>query len=91
MARAMAWPLVALVRLYQRAISPLLPPSCRFTPSCSHYAVDALHQHHLPRALGLILWRLARCQPLCAGGHDPVPPGPFAAHTHTRSHSRMAA
>jgi putative membrane protein insertion efficiency factor len=66
-------PLLALVHLYRRLISPFLAPACRFSPSCSSYAVEALHVHCAPRAIGLIAWRLARCQPFCAGGHDPVP------------------
>jgi putative membrane protein insertion efficiency factor len=65
---------LSLVRAYQRLLSPLLPPACRFLPTCSHYAVEALHVHPVPRALGLIAWRLLRCQPFCRGGHDPVPP-----------------
>lgn len=73
----LALPLLALIRLYQRTLSRLLPPSCRFTPSCSHYAAEALHTHRLPRALLLTTGRLLRCQPLCRGGSDPVPPGPW--------------
>lgn len=66
-------PLLALLFVYRRWISPLLAPACRFQPSCSRYARDALLVHHAPRALGLITWRLLRCQPFCAGGHEPVP------------------
>jgi hypothetical protein len=62
------------IAAYQRWLSPLLPPACRFHPSCSQYARTSLAEHRLHRALGLICWRLLRCQPLCAGGHDPVPP-----------------
>ena len=72
----LALPLLALIRLYQRTLSRVLPPACRFEPSCSHYAA-ALQQHALPRALALTTWRLLRCQPLCKGGCDPVPPGPW--------------
>ena len=64
--------LVGLVRFYRGVISPLLPPACRFYPSCSQYALDALEKKSLPRALWLILRRLARCQPFCRGGYDPV-------------------
>lgn len=71
----LALPFLALIRLYQRTLSRLLPPACRFEPSCSHYAFAALQQHRLPRALALTAWRLARCQPFCTGGCDPVPPG----------------
>lgn len=85
----LAVPFLALIRLYQLTLSRVLPPACRFTPSCSHYAAGALQQHRLPKALGLTAWRLMRCQPFCAGGHDPVPPGPwqgrFAAPHPTRT------
>jgi putative membrane protein insertion efficiency factor len=71
------WPfkrmLMALICGYQRWISPLLPPSCRFYPSCSNYALEALQCRRLLPALALIAWRLVRCQPLCRGGYDPVP------------------
>lgn len=67
-------PLLALLRLYRRFLSPLLGPSCRFEPSCSHYATQALCGHSLPRAFGLITWRLLRCQPFGRSGLDPVPP-----------------
>ncbi len=61
-------------RLYQWAISPLLPPSCRFTPTCSEYAIEAILTHGLIRGGWLAVWRLLRCNPWTAGGHDPVPP-----------------
>jgi putative membrane protein insertion efficiency factor len=69
----MAWVLTGLVRLYQLVISPWLGPSCRFEPSCSAYAVDALRLHGGVRGSWLVVRRLARCQPFCAGGYDPVP------------------
>ncbi|MFH0793770.1 MAG: membrane protein insertion efficiency factor YidD [bacterium] len=62
-----------VVRLYQAGPARILPPSCRYFPSCSQYALEALERHSTPRALGLIVWRLMRCQPLCHGGYDPVP------------------
>ncbi len=65
--------LKALIGAYRRFISPLLGPRCRFYPSCSCYALEALDRHPLPRASALILRRLSRCHPLNPGGHDPVP------------------
>lgn len=67
-------PLVFLIRGYQRFISPLTPPMCRFHPTCSQYAVEALQVHGLLRGMALASWRIARCNPLNAGGLDPVPP-----------------
>ncbi len=72
--RAFAAPFSLLVGFYRRFISPLKPPMCRFEPSCSAYAEEALRVHLLPRALLLTIWRLLRCQPFCRGGYDPVPP-----------------
>ena len=66
--------LLTSVRFYQRYLSFLLSPACRFQPSCSHYVEEALHRKRLHVALGLIVWRLMRCQPFCKGGYDPVPP-----------------
>ena len=62
--------LVALLDIYKRRISPLLPPSCRFTPTCSEYARLALLKHGLVRGLALTAGRLLRCQPLHPGGVD---------------------
>ncbi len=79
------WParlLIVVVRAYQRWISPLLPPSCRFYPSCSAYAVEALSRHGLLRGSWLTARRLLRCGPWHPGGIDPVPelrPGSTAA------------
>jgi putative membrane protein insertion efficiency factor len=72
--RAIRGTLMRLVRLYQRVLSPFLGPSCRFVPSCSDYALEALQRKPLFEGLALIAWRLLRCQPLCKGGFDPVPP-----------------
>ena len=66
--------LILLVKIYQRWISPLFPPCCRFYPSCSHYAVEALRTYGIVRGLTLSLWRILRCNPWCRGGYDPVPP-----------------
>lgn len=64
---------ILLIKGYQRLISPLLPPSCRFTPSCSHYGIDALQKHGLLRGSYLTINRILRCHPWSKGGHDPVP------------------
>ncbi|MBU0944558.1 MAG: membrane protein insertion efficiency factor YidD [Proteobacteria bacterium] len=65
---------LGLIRGYRYLLSPLLPPSCRFTPSCSRYAIEAIETHGTWRGLLLALGRIARCQPFCQGGYDPVPP-----------------
>lgn len=62
------------IRFYQRTISPLTPPSCRFTPSCSEYGARAILVHGVLKGWLLAAWRILRCQPFAAGGHDPVPP-----------------
>jgi len=65
--------LTLLVRAYQYAVSPLLPPSCRYLPTCSQYTVEALRKHGALRGGWLAVRRIARCRPGCPGGHDPVP------------------
>ncbi|SNS06962.1 hypothetical protein SAMN04488503_2558 [Humidesulfovibrio mexicanus] len=67
--------LLAFIWLYQRLLSPLFAGSCRFEPSCSQYARQAVILHGAFKGGLLTLWRLLRCQPLCRGGHDPVPVG----------------
>jgi putative membrane protein insertion efficiency factor len=66
--------LLALIAAYRRVVSPLLPPACRFHPSCSAYAAEAVRRHGALRGAVLTVKRLARCHPLCEGGVDPVPP-----------------
>lgn len=66
--------LVALIRVYQYTISPLLGPKCRFYPSCSNYALEALQVHGVLRGSWLAIRRLSKCHPLHPGGNDPVPP-----------------
>ncbi len=61
------------VRLYQLIISPMLPPSCRFTPTCSQYAIEALEKHGVVKGGWLTLKRIARCHPWGGSGYDPVP------------------
>ena len=65
---------IFLIRIYQKLVAPLLPDCCRFEPTCSHYAVEALQVHGLIKGSWLTVWRLMRCQPFCKGGYDPVPP-----------------
>lgn len=62
-----------LLNLYKRLVSPLLPPACRYVPSCSEYAAEAVARHGIFRGAILAAWRLLRCNPLARGGFDPVP------------------
>lgn len=65
--------LIAPIRGYQRLISPLLPPRCRFFPSCSNYAIEAIQRHGAVHGGWLATKRICRCHPLNPGGYDPVP------------------
>lgn len=71
--RILSFPLIALVRFYQICISPLKPPTCRFTPTCSAYAIEALRKHGPLKGLYLTIRRLLRCHPWGGSGYDPVP------------------
>jgi putative membrane protein insertion efficiency factor len=62
-----------LIRGYQRGISPLLPPSCRFVPSCSDYGYQAIEKYGIIRGGAMTVWRILRCNPFNKGGYDPVP------------------
>ena len=66
--------LIGLIRLYQRTLSPLMPPVCRFTPTCSAYALEAVERYGAIRGGWLAAKRLARCRPWGGAGYDPVPP-----------------
>lgn len=65
--------LIALVKGYRLLLSPWLGASCRFEPTCSAYAIEALERHGAIAGTGLTAYRIVRCQPWCRGGHDPVP------------------
>lgn len=65
--------LIALIRFYQRAISANTQPSCRFTPTCSAYAIEAIERFGAFRGTCLAIWRILRCNPLGKSGYDPVP------------------
>jgi len=64
--------LIAIIHLYQYMLRPWVGQQCRFTPTCSHYAIDCLQYYAMPKALGKIIWRLLRCQPWSKGGIDPA-------------------
>lgn len=69
MKRLLLW----LIRFYQREISPHRTPCCRFTPTCSQYALEAVQKHGAVKGSLLAFWRILRCNPFCKGGYDPVP------------------
>ncbi len=64
--------MIALIRLYQRRVSPLLPRRCRYHPTCSAYAVQAIETYGILRGSVLAMWRILRCNPFSHGGYDPV-------------------
>ena len=65
--------LIAPIRFYRYFLSPWIGRNCRFTPSCSAYAIEAIQAHGAFKGLGLAIWRILRCNPWTHGGHDPVP------------------
>ncbi|HJX69065.1 MAG TPA: membrane protein insertion efficiency factor YidD [Dehalococcoidia bacterium] len=69
----MTWLALGLIRLYQNTLSSVLPSVCRFQPSCSHYAVEAIKKCGLVRGSWLAAKRIVRCNPFSEGGYDPVP------------------
>ena len=69
MKRVLLW----LLRFYKREISPLLPNACKYTPTCSEYAMEAIEVHGVLKGSLLAVWRLLRCNPFSRGGYDPVP------------------
>ena len=64
---------ICLIKFYKRQISPVLPPACRFIPTCSEYAIEAINRFGFFKGGALSLWRVMRCNPFCKGGYDPVP------------------
>jgi uncharacterized protein len=69
----MKWLALAAIRLYQRTISQVLPPSCRFVPSCSEYGYEAIARYGIIRGGAMAIWRILRCNPWGGHGYDPVP------------------
>jgi uncharacterized protein len=65
--------MIAAIRFYRKGISPLKPPVCRFYPTCSEYGLEAVERYGARRGGWLLVKRIARCQPFCKGGFDPVP------------------
>jgi putative membrane protein insertion efficiency factor len=65
--------LALCVHIYRWVLRPLLPPACKYVPSCSEYAIEALRTHGALRGTWLAVWRVARCNPFVPGGYDPVP------------------
>jgi len=71
--KTLIFPFVLLIRIYQVLISPLFPSSCRYTPTCSHYGIEAFQKHGLIRGGWLTIKRIASCNPWGGSGYDPVP------------------
>ena len=85
--------LIAVLLAYRRWVSPLLPPACRYVPSCSEYAIESVKRKGALRGTALALWRLLRCHPLARGGYDPVrsQPGDSGTRFHRPARSLSAA
>jgi uncharacterized protein len=73
MGRAFRAALITAIRIYQRTLSRVLPPSCRFHPSCSAYMIQAVERYGVLRGMAMGVWRICRCNPFSKGGYDPVP------------------
>jgi uncharacterized protein len=72
--KAMIFPFILLIKLYQYTISPYIPDSCRFNPSCSNYSLEAFKIHGIIKGIILSAWRILRCNPWGGHGYDPIPP-----------------
>ena len=73
MKRVLTYPFILLVRFYQVAISPYMPSSCRYSPTCSHYTIEALKKHGLLKGSWFAIKRISSCHPWGGSGYDPVP------------------
>ncbi len=84
--------LIGAIRGYKWLLSPLLPAACRYVPSCSEYACDALEHHGMLRGTALAIWRVLRCHPFAKGGYDPVPNPEYrvlsTSSAHIHSHEK---
>jgi len=69
----LSYPFILLIKIYQYIISPVIGPKCRFTPTCSHYAIEAFKKHGLFKGCWLSVKRISRCRPGGGSGYDPVP------------------
>ena len=69
----MKYLMIGIIKLYKKLISPIKPQCCRFTPSCSTYALEAFTKRGFFAGMILTVWRILRCNPFCKGGYDPVP------------------
>ena len=74
MKKVLTYPFLLLIKFYQTFISPITPPTCRYQPTCSHYAKEALEVHGLLKGGKLVIKRILSCHPLGGKGYDPVPP-----------------
>ena len=64
--------LLTLIKFYQKSVSPLFPARCRYTPTCSAYAIEAIEKKGVFKGVAMAIWRILRCNPFCKGGYDPV-------------------
>jgi len=71
--KILSYPFIFLIKIYQKIISPIIGPKCRFTPTCSNYAVEALKKHGIFKGSWLAAKRIAKCHPWGGSGYDPVP------------------
>jgi len=71
--KILSYPFILLIKIYQKVISPLIGPKCRFTPTCSNYAVEALKKYGVFKGSWLAVKRIAKCHPWGGSGYDPVP------------------